>query len=160
MDLLSSDPKYFERIRQESEEVFGAVTNLTDPSLLSKLFHIDSAVRESLRLNPVLFLNPLRKVIHPNGVTLPDGTHLAQNSWIAGSFFDIHLDENNYSDAKDYRPFRFLEANQERALKAGGESTEEHDTEAVTIGNKFIGFGVGRHTWQVIRFTRLVNLSG
>jgi cytochrome P450 len=149
LDLLSSNPSYIQRLRLEVEEVFAESTDPMDSCLLGKLSYIDSAIRESLRLNPVVAIEPRRKIVPPAGVTLPNGVHLPQNTWIGLSFLDVHLNEKNYPDAKEYRPFRFVEVNQECALKAGieGKSVEGSDTVIVSTGSNFIAFGAGRHTW-------------
>jgi len=149
LDLLSSNLRYIERLRLEVEEVFAESADTMDPCLLAKLSYKDSAIRESLRLNPIVAIEPRRKIVHPRGVTLPNGVHLPQNTWIGLSFINIHLDEKSYPNAKEYRPFRFIEVNQERALKAGieGSSIEEPDTVLVSTGSSFISFGAGRHTW-------------
>jgi len=148
LDLLSSNPCYIQRLRLEVEEVFAESTDTMDSCLLGNLLYIDSAIRESLRLNPVVAIEPRRKIIPPTGVTLPNGVHLPQNTWLGLSFLDVHLNEKNYPNAKEYRPFRFLEINEERALKAGveGKPVEGSDTLIVSTGLTFIAFGSGRHT--------------
>lgn len=149
-DLLSSDPKYLERIREEVEQVFAEASHRADSSILSKLAHMDSAIRESLRFNPLLAIEPRRKIVHPNGTTLPNGTHLPQNTWIGISHFAIHFDETVYPNAKEFLPFRFLAASQERGLEGvvdGGKKVEFADTVLTSTGSNFVGFGAGRHTW-------------
>jgi hypothetical protein len=47
---------------------------MADKTLLTRLHYADSAIRESMRLNPLFSLT--QKVVDKDGLTLPDGTHL------------------------------------------------------------------------------------
>src|SRR4051794_30571975 len=109
LDLVSSQPEYYERIREEAERVLGGPqhrSDMADKTLLTKLYYTESAIRESMRLNPLFTLT--HKVVNRDGLTLPDGTHLLQGCYTAIPVAEIHLDERFYPNAKEYHPFRFV----------------------------------------------------
>ena len=155
LDLVSSQPEHYERIREEAEMVLGGAQDspdMADKALLTKLHYTDSAIRESMRLNPLFTLT--HKVVDKDGLTLPDGTHLLQGCYTAIPATEIHLDERFYPNAREYHPFRFVQEDQgsqpenkardTSALTAPG---NQRSSSLVTTSDTFMSFGIGRHTW-------------
>lgn len=109
IDMLSTDPK---------EGVLNALTaeiNAIDKerngdwskSSLAAMTRMDSALRESMRLSGFVVWGVARKVVHPEGVTLPDGTHVPYWGNIAVPAWGIHHDDNVYKQPFEYDAFRF-----------------------------------------------------
>ncbi|KAK4692869.1 hypothetical protein P7C71_g4417, partial [Lecanoromycetidae sp. Uapishka_2] len=142
LDILSTAPalKIYETIRAEALQVFASEASWTDPAALQNLKLPASAVRESLRKNPIIVRGLLREVMPQDGVLLPDGSHIAKGTWIGVPTQAIHMDERFYTNPDSYDPFRFARE-QEAKDPAGKErfdATQPTDT--------FLGFSYGRHS--------------
>lgn len=160
LDLLSSPPErgYFEVIHDEAAAVFTSEEAWGNLASLHKLTHIDSALRESMRHNPLFGRGAMQEVIHKNGVTLPDGNHLPRGTWLGVSLAGITMDERYYPDPHTYDPLRFSRARAE--LSSKGEDPNSVSSKAVgekpngaylaTTEETFATFGFGRHAWYVI----------
>ena len=155
-DLLSSDPdlKYYETLQEEASTTFREKGDWADPAALGKLSYADSAIRETLRENPVLTRVVVREVIQKGGIDLPDGHHVPQGGWLAAPVVGIHHDERFYPDPEKYEPFRFV--------KAAAETPSNGDTDDIQTGkaaqnrklqglstatDSYLAFGYGRHSW-------------
>lgn len=148
LDLLSADPTtgYWEKIVEEATATFNTDADWIRPENVSKLAYTDSAIRESLRLNPFSIRSVNREVACEKGVVLPSGTHLPQGTWITTALANVHHDERFYTHPKEYRPFRFIA---ERPFSVGIEDNTQV-TESIatsTIDEKFLTFGFGRRAW-------------
>ena len=139
LDLLSSDPdrRYYSTLRQEAEFAF---RNRDKSQLISQSMpHMESTIRESLRLSPLSDRMLSRRVVQKGGITLPDGQFLPRGTWLAVAAVGVHRDEQTYEDPDEYRPFRFLSIDTE---------TQESKTMLVPVtSEKFLAFGHGRHSW-------------
>ncbi len=156
LDLLSSDPelKYYETLQEEASTIFRENGDWADPASLGKLPYADSAIRETLRENPVLTRVVIREVVQKGGVDLPDGHHVSQGAWLGAPVVGIHHDERFYPDPEKHEPFRFAKAAKESS--SDGE-TEDTQTEKAaqrrklqglsTASDSYLAFGYGRHSW-------------
>jgi cytochrome P450 len=99
--------------------------------------HIDSALRESLRLNGFIERGVLKMVVAPAGVTLPNGSHIPYGTKVGVSGYSIHHDNDNYADASTYDAFRFVKDLEKNKKPQALVSTSE----------KFMGFSHGSHAW-------------
>ena len=156
LDLLSSDPelKYYKTIQEEASTVFREEGDWADPATLGKLPYADSAIRETLRGNPVLTRVIVREVIRKGGIDLPDGHHVPQGAWLGAPVVGIHRDERFYPDPEKYEPFRFAKAAQETSPNG---ATDDPQTEKVaqhrkpqglsTVSDSYLAFGYGPHSW-------------
>ncbi|KAI1868025.1 uncharacterized protein JN550_006513 [Neoarthrinium moseri] len=121
-------------MREEvAREIFegGACTKAS----LARMTHVDSALRESLRLNGFIERGIMKMVVAPEGVTLPDGSHIPYGVKVGISGYSVHHDEENYTDATTYNAFRF-------AGTDGGKPSA-----LVSTSEKFMGFSHGSHAW-------------
>lgn len=87
---------------------------------LARMKHIDSAIRESMRLNGFIHRGVVKMVVAPGGITLPppppspdsssggSGLYIPCGTRVGVSGYSIHRDEANYADAGVYQPFRFI----------------------------------------------------
>lgn len=169
LDLLSSPAefKYFGAIASEAASIFQNEEDFGNVESLHKLSRIDSAIRESARLNPTTGRGMMHEVVHKNGVILPDGNKVCHGTWLGVSVVGINQDERYYADPHKYDPFRFSRARTEAALTMGGtKNTDSLNKETgeklkATVPNKpngswlstaqeeFGTFGYGRHSWSV-----------
>ncbi|OTA98873.1 hypothetical protein M426DRAFT_28032 [Hypoxylon sp. CI-4A] len=117
-------------------------TGVWSKASLSRMSHIDSALRESLRLNGFIERGVMKMVVAPEGVTLPDGSHIARGTKVGVSGYSIHHDEDIYADANTYDPFRFTAArpsgDEKKKKKKGPQSL-------VSTSETFMGFSHGSH---------------
>ena len=103
----------------------------------------DSAIRESLRRSSVQTRGLLRAVVSPHGLTLPNGTHVPQGTWLGVPVQAVHMDGDLYDEPYEYRPFRFAKMRSENNV-AG------HDkADATDISDTFLAWSYGRYAWLV-----------
>ena len=69
-----------------------------------------------MRRNPLTGRGIMHEVVHPNGVTLPDGQNIPHGAWLGICVTGIGQDERFYPDPHTYDPFRFSRARAETAL--------------------------------------------
>ncbi|KAI0202920.1 cytochrome P450, partial [Astrocystis sublimbata] len=117
---------------------------------LSRLRHVDSALRESLRLNGFIERGVLKMVVAPEGITLPDGAHIPYGTKVGVSGYSIHRDEGNYVHAARYDAFRFVRGQQQAGKGGEGDKNKEKDKEKkpqglINTSEKFMGFSYGSH---------------
>ncbi|KAI1372115.1 cytochrome P450 [Hypoxylon crocopeplum] len=105
---------------------------------LARMTHVDSALRESLRLNGFIERGIMKMVVAPEGVTLPDGSHIPCGTKVGVSGYSIHHDEDIYPNANSYDAFRF--ARQEP------NSEQTPPRALVNTSEKFMGFSHGSHS--------------
>ncbi|KAH8668751.1 cytochrome P450 [Xylariales sp. PMI_506] len=101
---------------------------------LVQMTHVDSALRESLRLNGFIERGIMKMVVAPQGVTLPDGSHIPHGTKVGISGYSVHHDNDIYSDALKYDAFRFVGSSQDGKPQA-----------LVSTSDKFMGFSHGSH---------------
>ncbi|KAF2966486.1 hypothetical protein GQX73_g7094 [Xylaria multiplex] len=104
--------------------------------VLARMPHVDSALRESLRLNGFIERGIMKMVVAPAGVTLPDGSHIPRGTKVGVSGYSIHHDEANYADALRYDAFRFAR---------GAEGGKKRPQGLINSSEKFMGFSHGSH---------------
>lgn len=126
LDILSSPPElgYYEAIHDEAAEVFKNKEDWGNSDSINKLTCTDSAIRESMRLNPSFGRVAMHEVLSKNGVTLPNGPHVPRGTWLGIALTGIQLDERYYPGAHAYDPFRFSRGRAEIAQMEENEKTE------------------------------------
>ncbi|KAI8628117.1 cytochrome P450 [Xylariaceae sp. FL1651] len=105
-------------------------------STLSRMTRVDSALRESLRLNGFIERGIMKMVVAPKGVTLPDGSHIPCGTKVGVSGYSVHHDDANYPDALRYDAFRFVRGEGREGGKPQG---------LINTSEKFLGFSHGSH---------------
>ncbi|KAF4240540.1 hypothetical protein CNMCM8980_000199 [Aspergillus fumigatiaffinis] len=145
LDIASAPPEIglYQQLRQEARKVLTSEEEWVEPSSFNKLHYTDSAIRETLRLTPVVLHGSNREIIHPSGLTMPSGQHLPRGMWVAGSTLDIHMDERFYAEAQQYKPFRFVKGQ----TSEDGTGMSEQKINRVATASTFLTFGTGRHAW-------------
>lgn len=116
----------------------GLLSSAWSRPVLARMARVDSALRESLRLNGFVERGVVKMVVRPAGVTLPDGSHVPRGTKVGVSAYSIHRDEGNYADAARYDAFRFVR---------GPEGGEKRPQGLVNTSETFLGFSHGAHSW-------------
>ncbi|PWY88359.1 putative cytochrome P450 [Aspergillus heteromorphus CBS 117.55] len=138
LDILShsADEKLLDVLREEIEGIAINSDRAWTAEDLEKACLLESAVKESLRLNGINSISPTRKVVATDGVTLPNGLFLPRGTNIGIPQYALHRDSDLYPDPDKYDPCRFYTANA---------SAEERQRDAMTTTtDKYVVFGHGR----------------
>ncbi|KAM4065656.1 cytochrome p450 [Hirsutella rhossiliensis] len=138
LDLAGSDPKlgYFQTLRDEAKAAFAKNKTAGQP-ISHALNHIDSALRESLRMNSLSSRALHRQVDCAGGIVLPDGHRVPRGTWLCLSSGDIQSDDDSFEEARSFKPFRWVS-------KLAESETDKGPTLPLTSGKYFV-FGHGRH---------------
>jgi cytochrome P450 len=153
-DLVSSDHslRYLEQLREEAASVLAEDHGAWTKNGVSKMYKIDSAIRESLRLRSFFSVETVRRVVVKGGITTPDGLYLPYGSDVTIPTYGIHHDANNYTDPAKFDAFRFVKQRDmigaAAAEECGGEGDSSHIKKAnlgmVNTSAEYQSFGHGR----------------
>ena len=130
MAELLKNPEAMRKVQQELTQVVG-LSNMVEESHLSQLTYLDAAIKETLRLHPIL---PLLVPRRPSATTtvgrykVPKGTKIFLNVWT------IHRDPAIWEDPLEFRPERFLPNSNDNGDKFDYSGNNFH----------FLPFGSGR----------------
>jgi len=132
---LAENPGFAEILREEIEAV--VVEDGWSRESLQKMVKLDSFAKESQRLWGIAPAGSGRRTMKPftfsNGQTVPAGQDIMVTTQA------IHLDEQNYPGAREFRPFRWAE------MRSQDEKSVLYDF--ATPSKTFAAFGVpSRHT--------------
>ena len=161
LDILASpkSERVLDTLREEAIDTMDADDELWTHNGLTKMEHLDSALRESSRLASIVGVGINQMVAAPGGVTTPEGWHIPKGSVVATHVWGPHHDEINYPAASTYKPFRFVglrdesppdaitnAKDNERTKKPQQQDQpdETHLSFAATSPT-YLGFGHGRH---------------
>ncbi|KAK6216903.1 hypothetical protein QIS74_07017 [Colletotrichum tabaci] len=106
---ITKNPEHIDELRREITEVLAHHGGCWSKSAVADMIKLDSAMRESQRLNNGNFITVVRKVVQPDGITTPTGFHLPYGTILGVPGYGVHHDEDIYPNPNDYRPFRFSE---------------------------------------------------
>lgn len=147
LDLASSGAAqgraYIDELREEISGVLAGRGGVWDKRALAEMPKLDSAMRESARINSFVPLASIRIVVAPGGVTTPSGLHLPRGTSVCTHALPVFHDPDVYPDPDVYRPFRFAE----KRVCAGedGGYVEQARQAFATTSTEFAAFGHGRH---------------
>lgn len=153
LDLLSSDLTlgYLEGIREEAARVLREEGGHWTKNGLTRLFRLDSAIRESMRVSSFAQTLVERKVVAPEGIThKAEGWHVPYGRFFTLNLHGIHHDNELFENADTFDAFRYSRPRENFEAK----SREEKDSKEglrlkqlgmVTTGDTHLSFGHGRH---------------
>lgn len=149
-NLASSPPDkgFLGSIRAEASAVMPEDISTWTKLEISKLIRADSAIRETMRCNGLIVRGLAREVMKKEGVTLPDGLHLARGTRLSAAIVPIHLDERFYPRAEEYNAFRFSDARsstQEQLEESRNLAPKAQGMSLATTGDTFYAFGRGKY---------------
>ncbi|KAI1339296.1 cytochrome P450 [Xylariaceae sp. FL0016] len=144
LDLYSSNSKedFVAGLREECDCIEREFDGLSDKAATDRLYRVDSAVRESLRLSPPHIISlprdvaPGRTLNIGGGVQIPEGVRLAVPS------YDILTDANFHEKPLVFDAFRF--SRRLEGLDDPNAQASEHEP-ASSVTNTVPVFGYGRH---------------
>ncbi|KAL6716503.1 hypothetical protein ACLMJK_006070 [Lecanora helva] len=149
LDLLSSPAEfaYYDRLREEVDNVFGSQQDWEAHASLAKLVRADSAIRESLRMNPVIAKTGFREVVEKNGLDLPEGQKVPRGAWLAIPSVGVHYDEKFYPRAGRYEPFRFVPKVTKDPVEYESTVSRQRKHQGLASASEiYLAFGFGRHS--------------
>ncbi|KAG6988956.1 ent-kaurene oxidase [Physcia stellaris] len=132
---LCAMPEYVEPLRQEIEEALAAEGGPTKKAFL-KMPKLDSFMRESQRLNPLLLITYERVI--QNDLVLSDGFVLPANTQIGVPAHAIGLDPEIYHDPSAFDGYRFCKMRESNPQSAG-----QQQYTAANLTN--MSWGYGKH---------------
>lgn len=152
LDILSADPSVLEQLTEEAIRVYQEEGGQWTKKGLSRLYRMDSAIRESQRFSSFSFTFLHRKVLAKDGITGPDGTHYAYGCVLTSAWWPVSNDDDLYPGANKYDAFRY---SRDREAYEAKPAEERDNAEAlklkqsaiVTTSDIHIPFGHGRHAW-------------
>ena len=137
MAELLKNPREMVKIQAEVREVAAGTHGGVLEEELEKMTLLHAAIKEALRLLPLLIVRETIEDTRLHGYHIPAKTRVIINTWAIG-------DSDSWENAKEFHPERFLG----RAMDYSGKDT------------KFIPFGAGRRGCPGVAFaTRLVELT-
>lgn len=143
LDIFGSDNKedYIDGLRAECIRVVGRNQGQYTEEAIGKLYRLDSAIRESMRISAP-FIMAFPRVVSPGqGLDLDNGIHIPPGVRIGVPQQAIHRDPSFYHNPLQFDPFRFS-----RQFE-GPQSSHHQDTEqdlSVLANDTFLGWGYGK----------------
>lgn len=126
---LAEHSEYQERLTDEAEHSLR--THGWSRQCLDSLPHIDSFLKESIRINGLASMSFPRRAVQD--FELSDGTRVTKHTLVSAPFA-VHFDPDYYEDPERFVPLRFLDHNKARVSNG-----------MVTTSAKYLPFGHGRH---------------
>ena len=145
LDLYGSPQRddYVSELEAECKKVSKSHGGLDKREAVDALRHVDSTLRESMRVSEVAVFNLFRDVISGsvdigNGILIPPGVRMVFPTQ------NIHLDPDNYEDPRRFDAFRFSRESEPGIVRdQSGQRTERKLL--TTTSPSFLPWGYGRH---------------
>ncbi|KAI6773142.1 hypothetical protein HG530_004100 [Fusarium avenaceum] len=106
---MTKNSEHIDELVREIIEVLAHHGGCWSRGAVADMTKLDSAMRESQRLNNGNFITVVRKVVQPDGITTPTGLYLPYGTILGVPGYGMHHDEDIYPNPNDYNPFRFSE---------------------------------------------------
>ena len=168
LDVLYCPPdaKAYETLGEEASRSLQGEDDWMNPATFKRLELCDSAIRETARYHPILIKGLTKEVVHPRGLSLPNGTHVPRGAWLGVPVIGLHNDDRFYPEAWKYDPFRYVRLKQDRRnlqREAGARGDQvtgcSKDLDAAQPSSTYVGFGYGKHAWYVLTCCPYVRVS-
>ncbi|KAL8640653.1 MAG: hypothetical protein Q9228_002455 [Teloschistes exilis] len=168
LDVASCDPEQqaYDLLRGEAAALLRCDNDWNNPQIFKDLILYDSVIRETARCHPILIKGLTKEVVRPDGLCLPDGTHIPQGGWLGIPVLGLHMDERFHPNAQQYDPFRWarMRIHREHAnlrdLTEKSPKIKSNDLDATQPSPTFVGFGYGRHAcpgrWFAVQFLKIL----
>ncbi|KAE8828204.1 hypothetical protein PTNB85_07390 [Pyrenophora teres f. teres] len=147
--ILTAGPDVLYKLREEAYRVFQEEGGWTKQSL-SRMYRMDSAIREAQRVQPLSVTFSGRKVIAKQGITTPDGTHVEYGNLVSCPWGPMASEPNFIDNPDVYDAFRYSRAREEyEAMSEEGKGNVDvlkiKQTGMVTTSIHHLAFSHGRH---------------
>ncbi|KAK7709062.1 hypothetical protein SLS64_006546 [Diaporthe eres] len=133
-------------LESECRRVSDQYQGLSTKESIDALYCVDSAVRESMRLNDVMVhLLPLN-VLSGDAIDLGEGRRITAGSNIRTVFPAqmVHMDPDIYDQPGKFDPFRFSRGFETPQDSNAQQATTKREL-MTTVSTSFLPFGYGRH---------------
>ncbi|KAM0261337.1 hypothetical protein ACHAPA_009810 [Fusarium lateritium] len=155
LDLISTDPScgYIEALREESARVLAEEGGRWTRNGLSRLYRLDSAMRESQRISNIATTIIHRKVVAEEGIKNPtESWHIPRGTIVTLSMHGIQHDQDLHGDPEVYDAFRYSRVREEYEArpdeaKSPEEAAKMNRLGMVATSDQHLAFGYGRHAW-------------
>ncbi|KAI1266701.1 cytochrome P450 [Xylariaceae sp. FL1019] len=124
-DLLSGPPGNIEELRAEVSVALAENGGVWGKKVLSATPKLESAFRESQRLNSFAAISTSRMVMNPQGVTTPSGVKVPYKALVCTPSYSILHDERTYEEPWAFKPFRFAGTHEGEKAKAFATTTAD-----------------------------------
>jgi cytochrome P450 len=138
--------------QREIDAAAGRPSSPWSKAALARMSHIDSALRESMRLHGFVARGIMKTVVAEEGSVLPDGTHVPRGVKVGIQAYNVHRDGDIYEDAERYDAFRFVPRSKEEGdngLGSGGRRKTAVPQALVSTSPTFLAFSHGPNAWFV-----------
>ena len=149
LDILSASPEInlYETLRLEATSIFKSEADWTSPAPMKNMTSTDSTIRESLRMNTLQSRGLLKQVMAKDGIMLPDGTHVAQGTWLGVPVQAMQMDNRLYPNAHIYDPLRFTQLKTIAEAESTDDPSAGKNLDAAQPSDKYLSFSYGRSSW-------------
>jgi cytochrome P450 len=149
-DAASVEKGYRAGIREEVIRVLAEEDGQWTKEGLTKMIRLDSAIRESMRIDTFSPRVSIRRVVAKEGITLGSGHHIREGNQIGLNSHGIHHDLDYYANPFEYDAFRFSRKREEFMSVSDSDKTStdsflaSKNLSLVTTSSQFLGWGHGK----------------
>jgi cytochrome P450 len=152
IDILSADPNVVDALCDEATRIYNEDGKQWTKNGLSRMYKLDSAIRESQRHSTMAMSLISKKVVAKEGITSPEGVHYPYGCLLSNAWLPVAHDEEVYAKEDTYDAFRFSRDREEfdsmsENEKANVDVLKLRQSGMVTTGHAHQAFGHGRHAW-------------
>ncbi|KAK4096713.1 cytochrome P450 [Parathielavia hyrcaniae] len=141
LDLAASRKEYVDELRAEIEGVLAEHGGEWNKQALAKMQKLDSAMRESARLNSFVTIGLSRAVVAPDGLVTPSGVRIPRGARVSVPSYPVFHDSSIYPDTGEFKPFRFAEQRSDASIDYVRRAAKAF----ATTSTDFLAFGHGRN---------------
>ncbi|KAL8672928.1 MAG: hypothetical protein Q9168_002634 [Polycauliona sp. 1 TL-2023] len=158
LDVLTcpTESQAYNLLHEEAARSLQCEEDWMNPAIFKRLTLCDSAIRETARYHPILIKGLTKEVVRPQGLKLPDGTHIPHGCWLGVPVLGLHNDDRFYPEPHRYDPFRYARMKQDRErsyreeqAKGKEQPLSTRDLDAGQPTSTYVGFGYGKHACQI-----------
>jgi cytochrome P450 len=151
VNIMSAGPEVVQQLREEAHCVLEEEGGWTKQGL-SRMYRIDSAIRESQRVSPIALTFVHRKVIAKEGITTPEGVHVKCGTLLSCPWTPLASDTDIHENPEEFDAFRYSRPREEYEVmspqeKESVDALKLKQMGLVTTAAQHLPFGHGRHAW-------------
>ncbi|GAW24147.1 hypothetical protein ANO14919_137280 [Xylariales sp. No.14919] len=144
LDLYSSSRRddFVAGLQSECDLIKNEYGGIGSKEAVDKMYRVDTAVRESLRIS-LFSVVALPRIVSPGrGLDVGDNTHIPPGVGISFPFQARHHDPSSYENPLAYDAFRFSRPFER---PRGHEIRDQKRVHSASVGEGYITYGYGKH---------------